>query len=98
MRRALILLLAPLAACGNVAPVTGGSPTVTAPDACLPANLARFTGQPATAALVKQMLAATGKTMARKVEPGMMVTMDFREDRLTIHVDAANKVERASCG
>ena len=29
---------------------------------------------------------------------GMMVTMDFRADRLTVYLDAANRVERASCG
>jgi len=27
----------------------------------------------------------------------MAVTMDFREDRLTINVDADNKIERIGC-
>ena len=29
---------------------------------------------------------------------GMAVTMDFRQDRVTVQVDAQNRIERASCG
>ena len=29
---------------------------------------------------------------------GGMATMDFREDRLTVSLDKAGKVERISCG
>jgi hypothetical protein len=32
------------------------------------------------------------------VKPGMAVTMDYREDRVTIRVDESNKIESASCG
>jgi len=28
----------------------------------------------------------------------MAVTMDFRQDRVTVQVDAQNRIERASCG
>ncbi len=35
---------------------------------------------------------------ARVVKPGMAVTMDFRQDRVTVQVDAQNRIERASCG
>ena len=44
------------------------------------------------------MLAASGAKTLRWVAKGMMVTMDYRGDRLTIHLDAANRVERANCG
>jgi hypothetical protein len=27
-----------------------------------------------------------------------MVTMDYRSDRLTVYLDAANRVERVGCG
>jgi hypothetical protein len=38
-----------------------------------------------------------GKTL-RVVKPGDMVTMDFREDRLTIRVDVSGKIESVSVG
>ena len=89
-----VVMIAPLAACTSVEPAVPVAPT----DACLPATLGQFTGQPATSELGARMLGLTGKTALRWVQPGMMVTMDFREDRLTVYLDAANKVERASCG
>lgn len=36
--------------------------------------------------------------MLRTVRPGDMVTMDFREDRLTVEVDAQGRILRASIG
>ena len=40
----------------------------------------------------------SGARNARVVKPGMAVTMDFRQDRVTVQVDAQNRIERASCG
>ena len=95
MRSLAALLLVPLAACTSIQPA---DPATSAVDACLPASLDRFNGQPATSELGARMLQSTGKTALRWVQPGMMVTMEFREDRLTVYLDAAGKVERASCG
>ncbi len=102
MRLALIALLLPLAACGpvNVAappmdqPPVMGEPLATCRSTALPS----FTGQPATQELGARMLAASGARVLRWVADGMMVTMDFREDRLTVQLDRNNRVERASCG
>lgn len=87
--------LVSLVACTSVQPADPSPPTT---DVCLPANLDIFAGQAATGELGARMLKSTGKTALRWVQPEMMVTMDFREDRLTVYLDAANKVERASCG
>lgn len=95
MRNLVALTLVPLAACTSLQPA---DPAPPAADSCLPANLDRFAGQSATSELGARMLASTGKTALRWVPPGMMVTMDFREDRLTVYLDASNRVERASCG
>lgn len=93
MRNLSQLLLAPLAvACTSLAP-----PEATPGDVCSPASLARYTGLAANDALAARMKRETGKTALRWVRPGMAVTMDYREDRLTIYLDAANRVERASC-
>ena len=75
-------------------PVAGETPGF----ACRGDSLASYVGQPATTGLGAQMLRETGARHLRWVAKGMMVTMDFREDRLTVYLDAANRVERASCG
>ena len=94
MRKLLLLALLPLGACTSIQPTPPTDPA----NVCQPATLDQFSGQPATGELGARMLRVTGKTVLRWVQPGMMVTMDYREDRLTIYLDAANKVERASCG
>jgi hypothetical protein len=95
MRHACLLPMLALAACAAV-PV---DPVVAEPaGACRNEALAAFVGQPATQALGTRMLAASGARVLRWVARGMMVTMEFRADRVTVHLDAANRVERASCG
>ena len=94
MRSPSLLLLVPLAAaCTSMAPPA----EAPAAKACSPEVLARYIGLPANDSLAGRMKRETGKAELRMVKPGTMVTMDFREDRLTVYLDAANKVERASC-
>jgi hypothetical protein len=64
---------------------------------CNPDKLDAFNGKVATEALVKQAVTESGARHARVVKPVMAVTMDFREDRLTINVDAQNRIERIGC-
>ena len=94
MHKLVLPMLAALTAC-STAPAA--APVAPAAGSCLPATLARFAGQPATRELGARMLRETGRTAIRWVRPGMAVTMEYREDRLTVYVDAANRVERASC-
>ena len=94
MRSLVPLLFAPLAAaCASMAPLPVAAPD----DACSPASLARYTGLAANDALAARMKQESGKTAIRWVQPGMAVTMDYREDRLTVYLNAAGRVERASC-
>ena len=65
---------------------------------CRGDELGRFVGQAASQELGAEMLRATGARTLRWVAKGMMVTMDFREDRLTVWLTADNRVERANCG
>ena len=95
MRRALLLLPALLAACAT----TSVDPVVAEPaETCRKGSLASFVGQLATQELGARMLRDSGARALRWVPEGMMVTMDYRGDRLTVHLDAANRVERAACG
>jgi hypothetical protein len=107
MRRSPLLLLAailPLAACshagGKATAGTGCLPAKVSdgPQECRPEALDAFTGKTADEATIKKLVADSGARNARVVKPGMAVTMDFRQDRVTVQVDAQNRIERASCG
>lgn len=64
---------------------------------CLPEQAETLVGQSGlTEAQIKQK---TSAKMVRMVQPGQAVTMDYREDRVTVTVDPkTNKVTHASCG
>lgn len=55
-------------------------------------------GQLADEALVARAKSESGSERLRVIKPGMAVTMDYREDRLNLDVDANNKVTSARCG
>lgn len=55
-------------------------------------------GQVASAGVVERARIDAGAQMARVLEPGQMVTMEYREGRLTIDVDAANVIINLRCG
>jgi len=55
-------------------------------------------GQLADETLVARAKAESGSERLRVIKPGMAVTMDYREDRLNLDVDADNKVTSARCG
>jgi hypothetical protein len=81
-----------LAACATTQPVS------PAGGVCSNAALQQFVGQPATADLGAKMLAASGAKTLQWVAAGMMVTMEYREDRVRIYLDEGNRVQRVSCG
>jgi hypothetical protein len=66
--------------------------------ACRSEQLNQFVGQKADAALGARILEVSGARVLRWVAPGMAVTMDFRQDRLTVTYDAAYVITQASCG
>lgn len=96
MRFALLLPLLSLAACLTATPLapivaeTGG--------VCRNATLGSFVGRPASAALGSEMLAAAGARNLRCIAKGAKVTMEFRDDRLSVRLDGANRVESVACG
>lgn len=54
-------------------------------------------GKIADEALVAKVMADTGSKQVRVIKPGMMVTMDYREDRVNLDVDADNRVLSVRC-
>ena len=98
MRNLALLGALALSACATSTPppeppVMGASGYV-----CRPNGLGQFVGQPATQALGAEMLSVSGARILRWVGHGMMITMDFSPERLTVHLTADNRVERANCG
>lgn len=83
------------------AALLAGCATAIAPPAgaeCRALPEGRFVGEQATSELAAQMLRESGARAIRWVAPGMMVTMEFRADRLTVRLDPENRVASATCG
>ena len=64
---------------------------------CDAAHVEPFFGQPGhdVAATARK---AAGARAVRVIGPGDAVTMDFRDDRLNLEIDADGKIVRARCG
>ena len=92
-----MLKLLPIVAAGLLG---GCAANMAAPvgSECRPLAEGRFVGQQASAELGDQMLRESGARVIRWVAHGMMVTMDFRADRLTVRLDPSNRVISATCG
>ena len=108
MPRAMLLATVLLAACStNTAPaepIVGGPPQptpihgVTPGHKCEAAGTDRFTGQAGTSETGAAILRASNAAVLRWAPPGYMLTMDFREDRVTVHLGADGKVTEVKCG
>lgn len=86
--------LLPLAACT----MEEVSPPAAAHNACAADNAKTLIGRSATQEVGTEALSLSGARSLRWIGQGQAVTMDYREDRLNISLDAANRVERISCG
>jgi hypothetical protein len=98
MRNSALLTLFALTACAAAPPpapmpVHGASAYV-----CRGESLAHFAGRPATQELGAEMLRVSGARDLRWVASGMMVTMEFSPERLTVWLKPDNRVDRATCG
>lgn len=66
--------------------------------ACVDDGLEQFKGREATSATGAEMLRVSRARTIRWARPGMMMTMEFNSERLTVHIDSANRITRATCG
>ena len=98
MRRIALLAPAAIVASCSTAPAAPPVHGETPGHACQPAGLERFVGQVATAEVGEEILRTSNAAGLRWVQPGMMVTMEFREDRVTVWLAPGNRIERVSCG
>jgi len=85
-----------------------GTPATPAPPASDPqpptaaqcnAEPARaLVGKPGTAENVEAARRLAGATVARVLKPGMVVTLEYRWDRLNVDVDEAGTIRNVRCG
>jgi len=110
MRRIAIVGATFLSACSvnptptQAEPVSGGPPQsipihgVTPGHKCDATGSDKYIGQSGTGETGAAIQQATNAAVLRWAPPNTMLTMDYREDRVTIWLDAANKITKIRCG
>lgn len=97
IRFAFPLVVLALGACTYEKRPEPDAPPATA-GKCVADALGSLTGKTRSEAVTKKALRLSGARNIRWIAPGMAVTMDYREDRLNLDVDAQGKIVRAHCG
>lgn len=92
------LALLPLGACATVP--AGTQADGSAPDTmrCSEAGTASFVGQQATQETGAAIQRATGAEIFNWVGPDMMVTADYRPNRVRVSYDEQRRITRVKCG
>lgn len=88
------VLLASCATAPTTPPIHGETPG----HACVEDAGDRFVGQVAVDSTGPAILSATHAAVLRWAPPGAMMTMDFRSDRVTVWLDAGNRITKVRCG
>ena len=91
------ILLAALALAGCV-PRPQSTPPPAETGACNAAPAQGLVGRQSSPALAEEARRLSGARVWRWLRPGQIVTMEYRADRLNLHLDAGEKVERIVCG
>ena len=79
-------------------PGADGAAPVQGAGICDASKAQALVGRQRGAPLGSEALRLTRARDLRWIRPGDVVTMDFREDRLNIHVDAQGRVTQLRCG
>jgi len=99
MRRSLLLASAPLAACAAASPPAAiPMHGVTPGHKCEANGTDQFIGQLGSSATGAAIKRTTKAAVLRWSPPNTMLTMDFREDRVTVWLDESKKITKIRCG
>jgi hypothetical protein len=91
----IVLAALTLSAC-STPPSEGPAPLPAG--SCHDDTLTTFLGQDATPEIGGTLIRQSDARVLRWVPKGSLITMDFSADRLTVYLDADNKIEKLSCG
>ena len=97
MRRIVLIAPALLAACSSAPaqiPVHGETPGHT----CKTDGMDQFIGQTRSTEVQAAIRRVSNAAVLRWAPPGVMLTMDYRADRVTVWLDSANRITRVACG
>jgi hypothetical protein len=97
MRKLIVALPVLLGACSTAPaqPVVHGE---TPGHTCTTDGTDQFVGQTRSDAVGAQIKQVSHAAVLRWAPPGVMLTMDYRADRVTVWLDAANKITQIKCG
>ncbi|MFD2643603.1 I78 family peptidase inhibitor [Pseudomonas japonica] len=102
MRASLVSLLAAAVLVGCSSGGSGSKapePVAANTDGRCEASGAEFAvGKPASAELLEQARKASGAQLARILKPTDVVTLEYRSERLNLHVDEKGSISRVNCG
>jgi Peptidase inhibitor I78 family len=98
MRKLVAMPALLLAACSTMAAEEPRTVGETPGYVCKSAGLDAFAGRAPTSETGSEILRKSGARTLRWVTPGMRVTMEFREDRITVWIGTDGKIERVNCG
>ena len=98
MRILLAALLPVTMACAAMPAEDEAEPVGGSGHRCDASTLGNLVGRDATQALGAEALRRSGARVLRWIRPGDVVTMDYSEQRLNIHLDARGRVDRFACG
>ena len=99
MRKLLLVAPLALAACAAGGTRYVGTFQVPPGSTCQQSGaLDTFKGQPASTELAAQIMTASRAPRLRWVPFGALVTMEYDERRVTVHLDRQNRVASAICG
>jgi len=99
MRKLPFLVPLALLACAARQEITVGIDQIPPGSKCeQTAILNSFIGQPASIELASRLMTAARAPKLRWVAVGQMVTMEYSANRLTVQLDAQNRVATMTCG
>jgi hypothetical protein len=87
-----------MAGCASVPPAEAGEVPVRGAGSCDSSKAQGLIGRARSETVGAEALRLTGARTLRWIPTGAMVTMDYREDRLNLHLDGKGKVAKVACG
>ena len=97
----LPLLALPLLAACSAVPAASPPPPVhgeTPGHTCTTAGTDQFIGQTRTDAIAAAITRVSNAAVLRWAPSGVMLTMDYRADRVTVRLDPSNRITQIRCG
>lgn len=74
------------------------SPIADSGHTCRPRGTDRFIGKVGSPMMGSAIKTVTHAAILRWGRPGVMLTMDYREDRVTVYVNPKGRIVRINCG